>query len=221
MALLVTALVAYLVGSFPTAYLVARWRAGVDIRTVGSGNVGGSNMRAIEGTWATVFVGVLDLLKGALPAWLAVRLGWGMSAACVAAVAVVVGHDWPLWLRLRGGRGGASTLGTTLVIFPYGFLWILGFMTIGKVTRTTAILHLGGVASVPLVAWLLGRGWIVVATFGALTLLMVIKRLEANQGFRVASPAVVSDPGIVDRRARARVRRHVLVNRLLLDRDQR
>ncbi len=214
---LIVAVAAYLIGSFPTAYVFARQRVGVDIRTVGSGNVGGSNMRALEGTWATVVVGVIDLLKGTLPVWLAVRLGLGAQAAYVAAVAVVVGHDWPVWLGFQGGRGGASSLGTLLVLYPYGFLWVLGLMTIGKVTATVAILHICGVATLPLVAWLLGQPAGLVATLIILAVLMVVKRLEANRCFRV--PAEVGEGAAGA--PMARVAGIVYLNRLLLDRDYR
>ncbi|NLE74902.1 MAG: glycerol-3-phosphate acyltransferase [Actinobacteria bacterium] len=216
-AVLWVAPVAYLVGSFPTAYVVARQRTGVDIRTVGSGNVGGSNMRALQGTWATVFVGVIDIFKGLLPVWLTVRLGLGAHAMYVAAVAVVVGHDWSVWLGLQGGRGGASSLGTLLVLYPYGFLWIVGFLTIGKITQTVAILHLCGAAALPLVAWLLGQSGGLLATLIVLALLMVVKRLEANQCFRVPADREGGAPHGLH----VGTTKKVYLNRLFLDRDYR
>ena len=75
---------AYLLGAIPTAYLLARWLRGVDLRQVGSGNVGGSNLRATVGTWATIAVGLFDIAKGALPVWLAQRVGLGETEAVLA-----------------------------------------------------------------------------------------------------------------------------------------
>lgn len=205
--MLLVAAASYLIGSFPTGYLFAKWRHGVDIRLLGSGNVGGSNMRAVEGVWATVVVGVVDLLKGALPVWLALELGLGQKAAAVAALFVVVGHDWPLWLGFRGGRGGASTLGVLLVLFPVGFLWVLALMALGKLTQSVAILHLVGVLTAPLGAAAFGRPGTYVWVLAGLALLMVVKRLEANQRFRAAAAETTSG--------------RVFLNRLLLDRDQK
>lgn len=200
----VLALGAYLVGSFPTAYLFARWRRGIDIRTFGTGNVGGANVGYLEGTWATVVVGAIDFAKALVPTWLVLKAGLGPVAAVIVAIGVVVGHDWPVWLGFRGGRGAAATLGGLVAIFPIGFLWILGFMAVGKITATTAILHLVSVAFLPLVAWSLGATVVVIWALVAFFILMVVKRLEANRAFRVSSSgasalAIFRDRLLLDR----------------------
>ena len=203
----VGALAGYLVGSVPTAYLFARRRHGVDIREIGSGNVGGSNMQAIDGVWATVLVGIADLAKGALAVWAALLLDLGEGTAGIIGLAVVVGHNWPFWLGFRGGRGAASTLGVLLVLFPAGFLWVVVFLGIGKLVHLAAVLHVAAVASLPSMAVVLGEPAAFIWLLAALALLMVIKRLEANQRFRVPAGAETS--------------RRVLLNRLLLDRDHK
>lgn len=203
----VGALAGYLVGSVPTAYLFARRRHGVDIREIGSGNVGGSNMQAIDGVWATVLVGIADLAKGALAVWAALLLDLGEGTAGIIGLAVVVGHNWPVWLGFRGGRGAASTLGVLLVLFPAGFLWVVVFLGIGKLVHLAAVLHVAAVASLPSMAVVLGEPAAFIWLLAALALLMVIKRLEANQRFRVPAGAETS--------------RRVLLNRLLLDRDHK
>lgn len=200
-------LAGYLIGSVPTAYLFARRRHGVDIREIGSGNVGGSNLRAIDGVCATILVGVADLAKGALAVWAALLLGLGEGMAGITGVAVVVGHNWPVWLGFRGGRGAASTLGVILVLFPLGFLWVLVFLTFGKLVQLVAVLHVVAVVSLPGLAAALGEPASVVWLLAALALLMVIKRLEANQRFRIPTGTETS----------GRVR----LNRLLLDRDHK
>lgn len=197
----------YLVGSIPVAYLMARARRHVDIRLVGSGNVGGSNMRAVEGWWATVVVGVLDIAKGALPVWLGLRSGLGEPVAFLAAVAVVVGHDWSVWLRFQGGRGGASTLGVLLVAFPLGMLWVLALLAIGALVKWVAPLHAFAVLSVPGVAAVAGRPSDLVVLLVVMAALMVVKRLEANRRFRTGGSPDLS-------------RGMVMRNRLILDRDR-
>lgn len=196
---------AYLVGSLPSAYLLARWRRGLDPRTVGSGNVGASNLRLTVGLWAAITVGVIDIAKGALPVWLGLRLGLGVPSAYAAGLAVVVGHNWSVWLEFQGGRGGATTMGAFLVAFPVATGWILALVLAGGVVHWAAPLHAFAVLTVPLWSLALGRPPAVLYLALAAIFLMIVKRLEANTGF--ATP-----PG---RRA------EVWRNRLLLDRDYR
>jgi glycerol-3-phosphate acyltransferase PlsY len=196
---------AYLLGSIPTAYLVGRWRRGIDVRRVGSGNVGGSNLRATVGLWATVTVGLFDVGKGALPVWLGLRLGLGETVALLAGLAAVAGHNWPPWLRFQGGRGMASTLGVLLVLFPVGAAWILGALALGALTGWVALFHGLGVLTVPLLNCWLHQPGVVTLTGVTLALLMVVKRLEANEG----------------RQALRLDRRRVWLNRLLFDRDEK
>jgi glycerol-3-phosphate acyltransferase PlsY len=196
---------AYLWGAIPNAYLVARWKRGIDLREIGSRNVGGSNLRVPVGTWATVTVGLIDIAKGALPVWLGQRAGLGDTAPVMAGLAAVAGHNWSPWLRFQGGRGMATSMGVLLVRFPTGLAWILGALAVGALTSQVAFLHAMGVATVPLLSIVLGEPAVVVSTGVALVLLMVIKRLEANEGSR----AFQSD------------RHTVLLNRLFHDRDVR
>lgn len=115
--------VAYLLGAIPCSYLVSRW-AGHDLRTLGDGNLGAHNvMRHVGRSWGWLAL-VLDAAKGALavvvvlyaagPGWLPVIAGW-LSA---------LGHNYPLWLRFRGGKGLATSLGVVLALFP-GLIWLI------------------------------------------------------------------------------------------------
>lgn len=196
---------AYLLGSVPSAYLLARWRRGIDPRAVGSGNVGASNLRLTVGLWATILVGVIDFAKGALPVWLCLRLGLGVPTAYAAGLAATIGHNWSVWLDFQGGRGGATTMGAFFVAFPPAMAWILALVLVGAATHWAAPLHAFAVLTVPLWSLALGRPAAVLYLALAAIFLMIVKRLEANTGF--ATP-----PG-----SRAEVWR----NRLLLDRDYR
>jgi len=152
---------AYLAGSIPFAFLFARFN-GVDIRKVGSGNVGATNVfRAVGKGWG-VLTFTCDVLKGLLPAlalpWAARALtgaplsGDGLALGCGAAA--IAGHTWPVWLRFKGGKGVATTAGVLLGVAPLAALfglvvWALIFFP----TRYVSLASVGAAAAVPLAAW--------------------------------------------------------------------
>ena len=201
-ALLIAA--AYLLGSIPTAYLAGRWLKGIDIRSYGSGTVSGSTVYEQVARWAVIPVGLFDVAKAALPAWLGLRLGLGQPVAAVAGLAAAVGHNWSIFLRFVGGRGLGCFLGVFLVIFPWGIPWLLGFMAVGRLLGSTAEWALASVALLPLFTYVVGGSSVAVCTGAAMLLLTVAKRLEANR--RPLPP-----PGPERRRA--------LLRRLIFDRD--
>ncbi len=118
---------AYLAGSIPFGLLVSRWVAGIDIRTRGSGNIGATNVaREVGAKWGALVL-LLDFLKGALPTWGLPLLAAGshgvnqhLQVAC--AVAAVVGHMFPCWLKFRGGKGVATGAGVVVVLSPWATL---------------------------------------------------------------------------------------------------
>jgi len=116
----------YLLGSFPTAYFVAQKAQGLDIRRVGSGNVGSTNAVRILGVPLGLLVFVADVLKGAIPALLGRWLG-GDTLGILAGAAALIGHIFPVWLQFTGGKGVATALGVALALFlPLGliaFVW--------------------------------------------------------------------------------------------------
>ena len=114
-----TALVlAYLVGSVPFAYLVSRWFKGIDIRRVGSGNVGAVNTFRQVGLRAGSVVLAADVLKGVLAVYIPVWMGAPHWTMYYTPIAVVAGHNWPLFLGFRGGKGVATVLGVSLAMLP-------------------------------------------------------------------------------------------------------
>ena len=122
--IIVTITAAYLLGSIPSAYIAGRIAKGVDIRTVGSRNVGAWNTIQQVGVGAGIGVLVADTLKGALAVLLATWIGESSWVPLFAAVGVVVGHNWPVFLWFRGGKGVAPALGVSLAMFP--LLTLLG-----------------------------------------------------------------------------------------------
>jgi glycerol-3-phosphate acyltransferase PlsY len=109
------ALTSYLLGSIPSAYLVGRMFAGVDIRRVGTGNVGATNVVRNVGWAAGVLTGVLDVGKGMAAVLVGRASGLGSVAPLVAVICAVIGHNWPVWLKFHGG-GGLATFGGGLAL---------------------------------------------------------------------------------------------------------
>lgn len=194
----------YLLGSIPTAYLVGRWAKGLDLRRYGSGTVSGSMVYEHVARWAVVPVGLFDIGKAALPTWLGLRLGLGVPVAVAAGLAAAVGHNWPIFLRFTGGRGLGCFIGVLLALFPWGSVWMLAFLAVGWRLGDSAPWALVSLLTLPLLSHLIGGPEIVTPTAGAMLLLTLAKRLEANR--RPLPP-----PGPE--------RHKVILRRLFLDRD--
>jgi glycerol-3-phosphate acyltransferase PlsY len=120
----------YLLGSVPFSLIAARRAAGVDVRLQGTRNPGASNVWRLAGRRAGAVAGLADFLKGVLPIlaarWLHLDVGWQMAAG----VAAVLGHDFSAYLALRGGKGGATTLGF-FVCFSFPELLVVGLLWAG------------------------------------------------------------------------------------------
>lgn len=142
-------LIGYVVGSLPIGYLVAQRAGGVDLRRVGSGNVGATNVYRTTGLAIAIAVMLADLGKGALAVWLA---GANPVAAGVAAV---VGHIYPIWLRFRGGKGVATASGVFAILAPVPTL--IAAATFTLVVARTRFVSLGSIAAtivLPIAEWL-------------------------------------------------------------------
>ncbi len=155
---LVSLCISYLIGSFPTAYLVVKRTLQLDIRTAGSGNVGGRNALEVTGKKSVgVLVVAIDVLKGIIAVTLATMVFSDRSAAISAAMAgVVLGHCYPVWLRFKGGRGLATAAGVMIVT---GWTWVVLWLALYFISsKATANVHLSSVialAATPFAAWFL------------------------------------------------------------------
>lgn len=199
--IIVLVLVAYLLGSIPTAYLTGRMLRGRDVRRYGAGTVSASVVWDHVARWALVPVGAFDLVKAAIPTWLAVRWGLPTAGVVVVGLAAIAGHNWPVFLRFVGGRGVSTFLGVLVVVYPIGAVWTLGLMSFGKVLGSTAVWTLVAIVGLPVLSALLSGPSVVPALSGAMLLLTVVKRVEAN------------------RRPVRGDRKRVLLRRVFLDRD--
>lgn len=118
MTLLTSAIGGYLLGSLPAGYVLGRWLGGVDLRAVGSRNVGATNMYRSSGLGLGLAVMALDVVKGAAAVWLALRDAASETTAVVAGVAAVAGHVYPVWLKGQGGKGVATACGAFAILAP-------------------------------------------------------------------------------------------------------
>jgi glycerol-3-phosphate acyltransferase PlsY len=143
------ALFGYLLGSIPTGLILAKLFSKVDPRKLGSKNIGATNIFRTAGKALGIFTLIGDLLKGAIPVWIAIH--WGESDLWIAASGLTpfLGHVFPIFLGFKGGKGVATALGAYLVISPIavliefiifaGIIWKWRFISLGSITCATTI----------------------------------------------------------------------------------
>ncbi len=157
MTLAATLALAYLLGSIPFSFVVARAFGVRDVREVGSGNVGATNVMRSAGKTAGILALVLDASKGALAALVAQRLDAGPVLPPAAAAAAVIGHMYPVWLGFRGGKGVATGAGAFLPLAPVAMLVAAGaFVATAALTRFVSLGSVVGTAVLAAAAFLLG-----------------------------------------------------------------
>ena len=151
MADLLAVLAAYLMGSIPFAQLLST-RRGIDLRRVGSGNVGASNVLRTLGVRPAVLAMMLDAVKGTVAVLIAQRLTNGVAAPVAAGLASMIGHVYPVWLRFRGGKGVATAAGAFAVLTPVAAVVAVGaFLLTVALTRFISVGSM--VAALTLAAW--------------------------------------------------------------------
>lgn len=121
--LVLSAIIAYLIGSISFSTLIGRWFGKIDIREHGSGNAGATNTLRVLGVRYAIIVLLADIAKGIVAVLLALAMARGNPwVTYVSALAVVVGHNWPLYFGFRGGKGIATTIGVLLILMPKSLL---------------------------------------------------------------------------------------------------
>ena len=118
---IIAVVIGYLLGSIPFAYIAGRLKKGVDVRQVGGGNVGALNVMREVGVAAGFAVLAADVAKGLVAVFVARWLGLPLIWVLVVGFAAVAGHNWPVFLRFRGGKGGATIMGVLLALIPREF----------------------------------------------------------------------------------------------------
>jgi acyl phosphate:glycerol-3-phosphate acyltransferase len=146
----------YLLGTIPTGYLVGRLR-GIDVRAVGSGNIGATNVLRAVGPWAAIVVVIVDPLKGVAAVALPAALGVDLWIVAATALATVLGNTYNVFLRFRGGKGVATSVGVFMVVDPLvTVLAIALFAIVLWTARYVSLASVVGVAVAPLLV--LARG---------------------------------------------------------------
>ncbi len=199
-AFLLVALGAYLLGSFPTGYLVGRAK-GLDIRAHGSGNIGATNAFRLLGKPAGILVLLTDACKGALAVLLLPALAalWWPEAdpvtlRLIAALGAVLGHNYTCWLRFKGGKGIATSAGVLAALVPYAFLITLAvFLTILAASRYVSLASILAAAALPAATWITLAPLPVLGLTSLLSVLAIwkhrpnIRRLLAGTEHRLGS----------------------------------
>ncbi len=185
-----TVLVAYLLGSIPTGFLVAKAK-GVDIRTVGSGNIGATNVFRQLGKPAGIFVLLADALKGWLAACLLTKIVFARFISTAdpqtlewfgicAGVAVILGHNYTCWLHFKGGKGIATSAGVLIALVPLSLLVILGiWVVMFALTRYVSLASVSASFALPFAAWLTGESLTMIIITAMLAALAIYKH-KAN-----------------------------------------
>ena len=169
----------YLIGSVPFAHLLSR-RRGIDLRRVGSGNIGASNVLRTSGVRPAVVAMCLDAAKGAVAVLVANRLTPGATVPVAAGVASVLGHVYPVWLRFGGGKGVATAAGVFAVVAPYALATACGVFVIAVwITRYISVGSLAGALALAGMT-VAGEEPVVVPLGAAASALIILHRHRAN-----------------------------------------
>jgi len=194
---------AYLIGSFPSAYVAGRLFKGIDIRQAGSRNMGAMNAFYTLGFWQGMLVLAVDVGKGAAAVALVRWLGEPLIVQLLAGAAVVIGHGFPAFLNFRGGRGGATCIGVLVFLMPWGIPVYLAIFGLGLLTTHYPTLSYSvAFLCFPLIAWLRYHSPELIIFSIALVLLPGIKYL----------------PRVAEMRQKAGSWRHVVLRKDLKDR---
>ena len=174
---LAAALIGYLLGSIPFGLLLARLFGHGDIRRIGSGSTGATNVLRTGSKGLAAGTLLLDLGKGA--AAVAIGARWGQEAALIAAVAVVLGHMFPVWIRFNGGKGVATALGGVAVLcWPLALVLFLLWLAVVLATRYSSLAALVAAAvGAPVSGFFVGRATALVI---ALIAVLIVLRHHAN-----------------------------------------
>jgi glycerol-3-phosphate acyltransferase PlsY len=173
---------AYLLGSIPFGYLLYRLRQGGDVRSIGSGNTGATNVLRGAGLAAGAATLVLDGVKGYVAVALAGTLsGHDPKWVSVAAVVVVLGHMYPVFLKLRGGKGVATSFGAFLVIAPLPVLCVAGiFAIVAALTRYVSLASILAVLAFPIALYFAGGASIYALAAAVICAILIVFRHRSN-----------------------------------------
>jgi len=169
------AIFAYLLGSIPFGLILTRFAGLGDVRQLGSGNIGATNVLRTGRKGLAAATLILDAGKGAIA--VVVARGFGPEFAAVAALAAVLGHLFPVWLGFKGGKGVATSAGVLLAYnLPVALLTIATWLVVALLLRYSSLAALAAAVLAPICAWAFGpRAMVPIAVVGAIALLVVVR----------------------------------------------
>jgi glycerol-3-phosphate acyltransferase PlsY len=175
-------LAAYVIGAIPFGFLLVKWTTGADVRAAGSGNIGATNVLRTTGRAAGIATLVLDIGKGYLAVWLAGQCTHDSPLwTSAAALAVMAGHAYPVFLRFRGGKAMASFVGAFLCLTPLPLIaTLIVFMIVVAWTRYISLGSIVGAATFPLGVWLVSQASLPVMAASILAGTFIIYRHSSN-----------------------------------------
>lgn len=173
---------AYLVGGIPFGYLLVRMKTGEDVRSMGSGNIGATNVLRTTGRAIAVVTLLLDIAKGFFAVWLAAKLtGHSELWMSAAALAVMAGHAYPVFLKFQGGKAVASFIGAFLFLTPVPLAAALAvFVIVVAATRQISMGSIVAAGSLPLAVWLILHPPLPVLAAAAIAGAFIIYRHRSN-----------------------------------------
>lgn len=179
---LVALVIAFLIGGIPFGYLLVRWKTGEDVREKGSGNIGATNVLRTSGRAVAVATLLLDIGKGVLAVWIADKLSDGSAVwMSLAALAVMAGHAYPVFLKFHGGKAVASFIGAFLYLTPVPMICALVvFVIVVAATRQISMGSIVAAGSLPLAAWLIEHPPLSVILAALAAAVFLIYRHRAN-----------------------------------------
>jgi glycerol-3-phosphate acyltransferase PlsY len=183
--------VAYLLGSIPSAYIVGRLLKGLDIREVGDGRLGAAAAYRRVGLAGGVIVGLMDVSKGVAAVLLAQELGLPLLVVFLAALAVVVGHNWSIFLRFKGGKGALTMYGVLVSLLLWQFFIALALAAVAYlITHKTGISTGVLLGFLSLISWLTGSLILLSILPIFISLPMVLKHIFMPKTGAASMPAI-------------------------------
>ena len=172
----IAVVIAYLLGSFPSAYIITRLATGKDIRKLGGGNAGARNVYREVGLRAAIPVAILDVGKGAAAVAIAdLALAAPQPFLALAGLAAVAGHIWPIFLKFSGGNGLSTAIGVLALMMTRELVIVLAAMFILAIVTRNPVLSLNiGLISLPVTGWFLEKSWLAVLFSVLLILIMAL-----------------------------------------------
>ncbi|MCD6257590.1 glycerol-3-phosphate 1-O-acyltransferase PlsY [Candidatus Aerophobetes bacterium] len=175
----------YLLGSIPGGYIIGKGIRKVDVRNYGSGNIGTTNVLRVLGKKAALFVFLIDVGKGVASVWISGLFPSHIDLSIIRAIggfSCIIGHNWPVFLKFRGGKGVATSAGVFLLLTPLPFLFSLLTMviTVG-VTRYVSVGSMVSAALLPFYIWILmGKGAFNYTILGIVVAVIIVLRHHSN-----------------------------------------